>query len=103
MELGLGDALRPTAVETDERCLDRSVIDLTSGTEGVSGERTKTPYKNNSGEVQERRDVVLPLRESMDKGPSLSDYDPYDDGFELFLEYGKGYGNRTAFKNAFYK
>ena len=44
----------------------------------------------------------------MDNGPSLFDYglnDPYNnliDDFDPYLEYGRGYQNKTAFKNAFY-
>ena len=53
--------------------------------------------------------VVLPPQESMDNGLSLFDYrldDPYNDlidGFDPYLEYGKGYQNRTAFEDAFYR
>ena len=52
--------------------------------------------------------VVLPPQESVDNSPSLFDYgldNPYDDlidDFDPYLEYGKGYWNRTAFKDAFY-
>ena len=52
--------------------------------------------------------VVPPSQESMENGPSLFDYglnDPYDDpidDFDLYLEYGEGYQNRMASKDAFY-
>ena len=52
--------------------------------------------------------VVPPPQESMDNGPSLFNYgldDPYNDlidDFDLYLEYGEEYQNRTAFKDAFY-
>ena len=52
--------------------------------------------------------MVPPSQESMDNGPSLFDYgldNPYDDlidDFDPYLEYGKGYQNRTAFEDAFY-
>ena len=52
--------------------------------------------------------VVLPPQESVDNNPSLFDYglnNTYDDlidDFDPYLEYGKGYQNRTAFKDAFY-
>ena len=52
--------------------------------------------------------VVLPSQESMDNSPSLFDYEldgPYNDlinDFDPYLEYGKGYQNRTAFEDAFY-
>ena len=105
-ELGLANALRPTAVKTDEQHLDRDVIDLTSDTDGKrTGARI---HENDPGIVQEEGDVVLPPQESVDNGPSLFDYgldDPYNDlidDFDLYLEYGNGYQNRTAFKDAFY-
>ena len=53
--------------------------------------------------------VVLPPQESMDNGPSLFDYgldNPYNDligDFDSYLEYGKGYQNKTAFEDAFYR
>ena len=53
--------------------------------------------------------VVPPLQESMDNSPSLFDYgldNPYDnliDDFDPYLEYGKGYQNRTAFEDVFYR
>ena len=53
--------------------------------------------------------VVLPPQESMNNGPSLFDYkldNPYNDlidDFDLYLEYGEGYQNRTAFEDAFYQ
>ena len=52
--------------------------------------------------------VVPSPQESMDNGPSLFDYEldnPYNDlidDFDPYLEYGKGYQNRTAFEDAFY-
>ena len=52
--------------------------------------------------------MVLPPQESMDNGLSLFDYgldnlynDLIDD-FDPYLEYGRAYQNRTAFKDAFY-
>ena len=51
-------------------------------------------------------DVVPPPQESIDNGPSLFNYDPYNDynnGFDSYLKYGKVYKNKTAFKNAFYR
>ena len=53
--------------------------------------------------------VVPPPQESVDNGPSLFDYgldDLYNDfigDFDLYLEYGEKYQNRTAFKDAFYR
>ena len=50
-----------------------------------------------------------PPQESMDNGPSLFDYgldNPYNDlidDFDPYLEYGKGYQNWMAFKDAFYR
>ena len=44
----------------------------------------------------------------MDNSPNLFDYrldDPYDDfidDFDLYLEYGERYQNRTVFEDAFY-
>ena len=106
-ELGLANALRPTAVETDERHLDRDVINLTGNKDG---ERTGVcTHKSDPGVVQEGGDMVLPLQEGMDNGPSLFDYgldNPYNDlidDFDPYLEYGKGYQNRTAFEDAFYR
>ena len=52
--------------------------------------------------------VVPPPQESMDNSPSLFNYrldNPYHnliDDFDPYLEYGKGYQNRTAFEDAFY-
>ena len=52
--------------------------------------------------------MVPPPQESMDNGPSLFDCgldNPYNDlidDFDSYLEYGKGYQNRTAFEDAFY-
>ena len=52
--------------------------------------------------------VVPPPQESVDNGSSLFDYgldNLYNDlinNFDPYLEYGKGYQNRTAFKDAFY-
>ena len=52
---------------------------------------------------------VVPLPQgNMDNGPSLFNYeldDLYDDlidNFDPYLEYGKGYQNRTGFEDAFY-
>ena len=93
------------AVETDERHLDKDVIDLTGN---KNGERTGVRTQgSNPGVVQEGGDVMLPSQESMDNGPSLFDYrldNPYNDlidDFDPYLEYGKGYQNRTAFEDAF--
>ena len=53
--------------------------------------------------------VVPPPQESMDNGPSLFDYgmdNPHNDlidDFDPYLKYGKGYQNKTAFENAFYR
>ena len=52
--------------------------------------------------------VMPPPQESMDNGPSPFDYgldNPYNDlidDFDPYLEYGKGYRNKTAFEDAFY-
>ena len=54
-------------------------------------------------------DVMPPSQESMDNGLSLFDYrldDPYNDlidDFDPYLEYGKGYQNKMAFKDVFYE
>ena len=105
-ELGLANALRPTAVKTDEQYLNRDVIDFTGNKDG---ERTEgRTHGSNLGVVQKGGDVVPPSQESMDNSPSLFDYgldDPYNDlidDFDPYLEYGEGYQNRTAFKDAFY-
>ena len=105
-ELGLANALRLTAVKTDEQHLDRDVIDLIGNKDGeCTGVRI---HGNDPGMVQERGDVVLPPQESMDNSPSLFNYgldNPYIDlidDFDPYLEYGKGYQNRTAFKDTFY-
>ena len=105
-ELGLANALRPTAVKTDEQHLERDVINLTGDKDGErTGVRT---HGSDPGVVQERDDVVLPPQENMDNGPSLFDYgldDPYNDlidDFDPYLEYGKGYQNKTVFKDALY-
>ena len=56
----------------------------------------------------EQHPVVPPPQESVDNGSSLFDYgldNPYNDlieNFDPYLEYSKGYQNRTAFKDAFY-
>ena len=53
--------------------------------------------------------MVPSSQESLDNGLSLFDYrldDQYNDlidDFDPYLEYGKGYQNKTAFENAFYK
>ena len=105
-ELGLANALRPMAVETDERHLNRDVINLTGN---KNGERTGVrTHGSDSGVVQEEGDVVPPSQESMNNSSSLFDYgldDLYNDlidDFDPYLEYGKGYQNRTAFEDAFY-
>ena len=104
-ELGLANALRLTAVETDERHLDRDVVDFTGNKDG---ERTGVhTHGSNPGMVQEGGDVVSPPQESMDNSPSLFDYgldNPYNDlidDFDLYLEYDEGYQNRMAFEDAF--
>ena len=106
-ELGLANALRPMAVETDEQHLDKDVIDLTGNKdEERTGVRT---HGSDSGVVQEGDDVVPPPQENMDNGPSLFDYgldNLYDnliDDFDPYLEYGEGYQNKTAFEDAFYR
>ena len=49
-----------------------------------------------------------PPQESVDNGSSLFDYgldNPYNDlidDFDLYLEYGEGYQNKTAFNDASY-
>ena len=105
-ELGLANALRPTAVETDERHLHKNVIDLTGNKDG---ERTRVHiHRSDPGVVQEEGDVVPPPQESMDNSPSLFDYgldDLYNDlidDIDPYLEYGEEYQNRTAFEDAFY-
>ena len=105
-ELGLANALKLTAVETDEQHLDRDVIDLTGNTDGKhTGARTQ---RSDLRVVQERGDVVPPSQESMENGLSFFDYrldNPYDDlidDFDPYLEYGERYQNRTAFEDAFY-
>ena len=105
-ELGLANALRSTAVKTDEQHLDRNVINLTGNT---NGERTRAcTHRSDPGVVQKGGDVVPPPQESVDNSSSLFDYkldnlynDLIDD-FDPYLEYGKGYQNKTAFKDAFY-
>ena len=53
--------------------------------------------------------MMPPPEESMDNSPNLFDYrldDPYDnliDDFDPYLEYDKGYQNRTAFEGVFYE
>ena len=105
-ELGLAYALRLTAVEMDEQHLDKDVIDLTGDKDG---ERTEVhTHGSDPGVVQEGGNMVPPPQESMDNGPSLFNYgldNPYNDlidDFDPYLEYGEGYGNRTAFEDAFY-
>ena len=97
---------RPTTVETDEQHLDRDVIDLNGNKDRErTGART---HKCDPGVIQEGGDVVPPPQESVDNGPSLFDYglnNLYDDlihDFDPYLEYDKGYQNKTAFKDAFY-
>ena len=105
-KLGLANALRPTAVKTDEQHLDKDIINLTSNKDR---ERIRVcTYRSDPGVVQEVGDAVPPLQESMDNGPSLFDYglnNPYNDlidDFDPYLQYGEGYRNRAAFKDAFY-
>ena len=105
-ELGLANALRPTAVKTDEQHLDKNVIDLTGNTDR---ERTEArTHGSDPGVAQEESDVWPPPQESMDNGPSLFDYELNDlyndliDDFDPYLEYDEGYQNKTAFEDAFY-
>ena len=93
-------------MEINEQHLDKDVINLTGDkNEERTGVRT---HGSDPGVVQEGGNMVLPPQESMDNGPSLFDYgldDPYNvliDDFDPYLEYGEGYQNRTAFKDAFY-
>ena len=86
--------------------MDRNIINLTGNKDGErTGVRT---HGSDPRIVQEGGDVVPPPQESMDKSPSLFDYgleDLYNDlidDFDLYLEYGEGYRNRAAFKDAFY-
>ena len=70
-KLGLANALRLAAVETDEQHLDRNVIDRTSNKDGErTGVRT---HRSDPGEVQEGGNVVPPSQESMDNSLSLFD------------------------------
>ena len=94
-KLGLANALRLTAVETDEQHLDWDVINLTGNKdEERTGVRT---HGSDSGVVQEGGNVVPSPQESMDNSSSLFDYkldNPYNDlidDFDPYLEYGKGY------------
>ena len=105
-ELRLANAFRLTAVETNERHLDRDVIDLTGNKDG---ERTGVhTHGSDPGVVQKGGDVVPPPQESMNNSPSLFDYELDDlyndliDDFDPYLEYGEGYQNRTTFEDAFY-
>ena len=105
-ELGLANALRPAAVETDKQHLDRDVINLTSN---KNEERTGVcTHGSDPRVVQEGDNVVPPPQESMNNGPSLFNYsldNPYGDlinDFDPYLEYGEGYQNRMAFEDAFY-
>ena len=86
--------------------MDRNVINLTGNKDGErTGVRT---HGSDLGVVQEGGDVMLPPQESMDNGLSLFDYrldNPYNDvidDFDPYLEYGEGYKNKMAFKDAFY-
>ena len=57
-ELGLANALRPTAMETDEQHLNRDIIDPAGN---ADGERTEVrTHRNDPGVVQEGGNVVLP-------------------------------------------
>ena len=94
-------------METDEQHLDRDVINLTGNTNGMrTGART---HGSDRGVVQEGGDVVLLPQENMDNSPSHFDYrldnlyDDLIDDFDPYLEYGKGYRNKTTFKDAFYR
>ena len=84
-ELGLANALRPMAVETNEQHLNRDVINLTGNKDG---ERTEVrTHGNDPGVVQEGSDVVLPPPESMDNSLSLFNYgldNPYNDLIDDF-------------------
>ena len=106
-ELGLANALKPTAMEMDEQHLDRDVIDLTGNTD-EEHTRART-HGSDPRVVQEGGDVMPPPQKSVNNGPSLFNYgldNPYNDlidDFDPYLEYGKGYQNRTAFKDAFYR
>ena len=93
-------------VKMDERHLDRDVIDLTGNKDRErTGART---HRSDPGVVQEEGNVVPPPQESMDNSPSLFEYrldNPYNDlidDFDPYLEYGKEYQNRMAFKDVFY-
>ena len=105
-ELGLANALRPTAEKTNEQHLDIDIINLT-GNKDRECTKVRT-HGSDPGVVQEGGDVMLPLQENMDNGPSLFNYrldDPYNDlidDFDPYLEYGEEYQNRTAFEDAFY-
>ena len=106
-EQGLANALKQAAVETDEQHLDRNLIDLTGNKDGVrTGVRT---HGSDPGVVQEGGDVVLPPQESMDNSLDFFDcgldgpYNDLIDNFDPYLEYGKGFWNRIAFEDAFYK
>ena len=105
-ELGLANALKLTAVETDEQHLNRDVIDLTGNTDRKCM-KART-HKSDPRVVQKGGDVVLPPQESMDNGPSLFDYgldnlyNEVIDDFDPYLEHGERYQNRTAFGDAFY-
>ena len=105
-KLGLANALRLMAVETDKQHLNWDVIDLTGNTDR---KRMKArTHRSDPGVVQKEGDVVLPPQESMDNGPSLFDYgldnlyNEVIDDFDPYLEYGERYQNRTAFGDAFY-
>ena len=69
-ELGLTNAFRATAVETDERHLDRNVIGLTGNTDEKRTEART--HKSNLEVVQEGGNVVPPPQESVNNGPSLA-------------------------------
>ena len=70
---------------------------------------TKKISRNSNGRKwQLLPNVVTPLQESMDNSSSLFNYrlnNPYNDlinDFDPYLEYSKGYQNRTAFEDGFY-
>ena len=84
-ELGLANALRPTAVETNEQHLDKNVINITGNKDA---ERTGVhTHRSDPGMVQEGGDVVPPPQESMDNSLSLFDFgldNPYNDLIDDF-------------------
>ena len=72
--------------------------------------RTNCAKKRVQQQSAQKSVSVVPLSlESVNNNLSLFNYgldDPYDDlidDFDPYLEYGEGYQNRTAFKDAFYR